>query len=75
MKANDSKASLGYLNRLVDQYNNIYHRSIDKNPVDVDYSALTENIESSHKAPKFKSGDKARITKYKKMFSKGYTEN
>ena len=28
MTENDSKASLGYLNKLVDEYNNIYHHSI-----------------------------------------------
>ena len=45
------------------------------NAVDADYSALTGKIESSHKAPKFKVGDRVRITKYKNIFSKSYTEN
>ena len=40
-----------------------------------DYSALTENIEIISKGPKFKVNDKVRITKYKNIFSKGYTEN
>ena len=40
-----------------------------------DYSASTENIESNPKAPKFKVNDRVRITKYKNIFSKGYTEN
>ena len=71
MTANDSKSYLGYLNKLVDQYNNTYHCSIGKKPIDVDYSALNEDIESSHKAPKFKVGDRVRITKYKNNFSKG----
>ena len=75
MTANDSKSYLGYLNKLVDQYNNTYHRSIDKEPVDVDYSVLTEEIESNLKTPKFKVSDRVRITKYKNIFSKGYTEN
>ena len=44
----------GYLNRLVDQCNNTYHRSVDKKPPDTDYSALAEEIESIHKAPTFK---------------------
>ena len=30
MTANDSKSCLSYLNKLVDQYNNTYHHSIDK---------------------------------------------
>ena len=29
----------------------------------------------SHKTHKFKVGDRVRITKYKNIFSKGYTEN
>ena len=37
-----------------------------------DYSALTEKIETNSKAPKFKVGDRFRITKYMKIFSKGY---
>ena len=38
--ANDSKSYLGYLNKLVDQYNNTYYHFIGKKPVDADYSAL-----------------------------------
>ena len=75
MAANDSKSYLGYLNELLYEYNNIYHHSIDKKPIDADYSALAEEIESRHKAPKFKVGDKVRIIKYKKIFTKGYTNN
>ena len=35
---------------------------------------MNENIETIPKAPKFKVNDRARITKYKNMFSKGYTD-
>ena len=73
--ANDSKSYLSYLNKLVDEYNNTYDNSIDKKPVDADYSALTEEIETGHKVHKFKVGDTATITKYKKKIRKGYTEN
>ena len=31
MKANNSKSYLAHLNKLVDQYNNAYHHSIEKN--------------------------------------------
>ena len=72
--ANDSKSYLPYLNKLVDQYNNTYHHSTGKKPINADYSALTEKIETNPKAPKFK--DRVRITKYKNIFSsKGYTQN
>ena len=60
------------MNKLVDQYNNTYHCSIGKKPVTADYPALTKDIESSYK---FKVGDRVRITKYKNIFSKDYTEN
>ena len=75
MTAYDSKSYLSYLNKLVDQYNNTYHHSINKKPINADYSALTEKIETNPKAPKFKVNDRVRITKYKNIFSKGYTEN
>ena len=62
------------MNKLVDQYDNIYHCSIGKKLVDSDYSGLTEEIKSSHKVAKFTVGDKVRITNYKKFFNKSYTE-
>ena len=42
MTANDSKYYLRYLNKLVDQYNNTYHHSINKKLINAYYSALTE---------------------------------
>ena len=44
MTANDSKSYLSYLNKLVDQYNNTYHHSTNKKPINADYSASTENL-------------------------------
>ena len=38
-------------------------------------SALTGDIESSYKAPKFKIGDRVRITKCINIFRKGYTKD
>ena len=52
-----------------------YHHFINKKPINTDYSASTENIESYPTAPKFKVNLKVRIIKYKNTFSKGYTEN
>ena len=75
MTANDRKSYLGYLNKLVDQYNNTYHHFINKKPVNADYSAFTEKIDTILKTPKFKLNDRVRITKYKNIFSKRYTEN
>ena len=70
MKVNDSKFYHGYLNQLVDEYNNTYHCSIGKTPIDADYFAFTEEIDTNPKAPKFKGVDRVKITKFKNIFSK-----
>ena len=62
-----NKSYFGYLNKLVEEYNNY----VDKKPIDVYYSSLSEETESSHKGLKFKVGDRVKITKYKNIFSKG----
>ena len=63
----------------MDQCNKTYHHSINKKPINADYSALTEKIEATSVASvassKFKVNNRVRITKYKNIFSKGYTEN
>ena len=43
--------------------------------INADYSALTETTETNPKAPKIKTDDRFRVTKYNNLFSKGYTEN
>ena len=54
MTTNDSKPYLSYLNKLVDQFNNSYHHSINKKPINSDLSKKTE---TNLKAPKFKVND------------------
>ena len=39
---------------MADQYNNTYHHSINEKPINADYSALTEKIETNPKAAKFR---------------------
>ena len=68
--ANDNKYYFGYLNKSVDECNNTYHCSTGKKNVDIDYSALSEEIETNHKSPKYQVGDRVRITKYKKKLAK-----
>ena len=75
MAANNSKSYLSCLNKIVDEYNNTYHHSINRKPIIFDYSAWTERMETNPKAPKFKVNERVRITKYKNIFSKGYAEN
>ena len=36
MTANDSRSCVSYLNKLVDQYNNTYHHSVIKKPINAD---------------------------------------
>ena len=50
------------MNKLVDQYNNTYHHSINKDPMDADYSALTEKIETNSKALEFKVNYRVRTS-------------
>ena len=47
MIVNDTKSYLPYLNKLVNQYNNTYHYSINTKPI----NALNEKIETNLKAP------------------------
>ena len=81
MTANDNRSYLSrsvYINKIiiiVDQYNNTYHHSINKKPINADYSASIEKIETNSKAPKFKINDRVRITKYKNIFRKGCIAN
>ena len=75
MTAVDSKSYLLCWNILVDQYKNTYHCYMNKKPINADYSASTEKIESNPKARKFNVNDRVRITKCKNIFSKDYTEN
>ena len=63
------------MNKLVDEYNDTYHRSIGKKPINANYSALIEEIETNPKSRKVKIGGRVRITKHKSIFSKGLTKN
>ena len=44
MTANDIKSHLINMNKLVDQYNNTYHHTINKKPIKADYSAMTKKM-------------------------------
>ena len=69
------------LDDIVNEYNNIYHRTIKMKPVNVkdntyiDSMELHSSKEFDDKDPKFKVGDHVRISKYKNVFAKGYTPN
>ena len=64
------------LDDIVGECNNTYHRAIKMKPVDVkDNTYIEFKKEVSDKDPKFKVGDRVRISKYKNIFAKGYTPN
>ena len=66
---------LGYI---VDQYNNTVHRTIQIKPIDAISESYAEyNQDSNQNEPKFlpKVGDRVRISKYKNIFAKTYTQN
>ena len=64
------------LDDVVSEYNNTYHRTIKMKPVDVkDNTYIDFKKEVNDKDPEFKIGDHVRISKYKNIFSKGYTPN
>ena len=46
--ANDNKPYLLYFNKLVHQYSNTDHHYVNKKPINADYSASTEKIETNH---------------------------
>ena len=64
------------LDDLVNEYNNTYHTTIKMKPIDVkDNTYINTDKEINNKDPKFKVGDRVRISKYKNVFAKGYTPN
>ena len=74
---------LSILPKILSQYNNTKHSSIKMTTVEASkknentvYFNLYGNMEQLSSKPKFKVGDKVRISKYKrKVFDKGYTPN
>ena len=62
-----------FINEVIAKYNKTYHGTIKS-----DLLLLSGGIEygaEKGKDPKFKVGDHFRITKYKKVITKGYTHN
>ena len=64
------------LDDIVNEYNNIYHKTIEMKPIDVkDNTYIDLKKKVNDKDPKFKVGDHVRISKYKNIFAEGYTPN
>jgi hypothetical protein len=82
----NNRKYIDILPELVDSYNNTYHRTIKSKPLEVtikNEDQIWKNIYGYDKTygnetfvnPKFKIGDKVRISKNKGIFEKGYTPN
>ena len=64
------------LDDIVDEYNNTCHTTIKMKPADVkDNTYINADKEINNKDPKFKVGDRVRISKYKNIFAKRYMPN
>ena len=64
------------LDDIVNKYNNTVHRAIKMKPIDVTSDYFPENnVDFNEKDSKFRFGDRVRISKYKNIFAKGYTQN
>ena len=64
------------LDDIVKKYNSARHRTIKRKPTDVkDNTYINTDKKINNKDPKFKVGDRVRISKYKNVFAKGYVPN
>ena len=60
------------LDDIVDEYNNTYHTTSKMKPIDIkDNTYINTSKKINYKDPKFKVGDRVRISKYKNIFAKG----
>ena len=76
MTAISKNVFIDKLDDIVKKYNNTYHTTIKMKPVDVkDNTYIDVKKEINDKDPKFKVGDRVRISKYKNIFAKGYMPN
>ena len=82
--ANGTQKYTDILQPLIDKYNSTKHRSIGMTPTDArkpsNYQQVFKNlyfnkVKSRNIKPKYKVGDKVRISKKKNTFKKGYTIN
>ena len=71
MTSVSNNVSTDKLDDTVNKCNNTYHSTIKMKPVDVKWSSYIDSSkEMNNKGPKFKTGDIARISKYKMLLQK-----
>ena len=78
---NNNTIFYNIINKLVNDYNNKYHRTIKMTPVEASKKINEEkikeiyNFEKTNKIAKFKIGDHVRISLNKNIFEKSYETN
>ena len=73
---NNINNNIVYCWMTVNKYNNTVHKTIKIKTIDVTDDSYVEcNEDFNKKDPKFKVGDRVRVSKYKNIFAKGYTPN
>ena len=79
---NNNTIWINDLDKLVNEYNNTYHRSIKMKPIDASKKSNENivrnnlyNFRYTNKKPKFSIGDRVRISLLKNTFEKSYTSN
>lgn len=76
---NSSYKWIHILQKIVDEYNNSYHRTIKMTPNEVNQENAKVLLRTVYNYPKifrknkFRVGDKVRISRYKNTFDKGYS--
>ena len=76
MTAVSKNVCFNVLDDIVNECNNTVYRIMKMKLTDVTSDSYAEyNEDSNEKDPKFKVGDHVRISKYKNIFAKGYTQN
>ena len=76
MAAVSKNVYFNLLDDIANKYENAVHRSINMKPINVTSNSYAEyNEDSNVTKPKFKVDDRVRISKYKNIFAKGYTQN
>ena len=75
MTASIKNVYYNVLDDVVNKYNNTKHSTIKMKPIDVGDNKRVYIDEHNEKDSRFKVGDRVRISKFKNIFTKGYTPN
>ena len=75
MTATGKNVYYDVLDDIVNKYNNTKHNTIKMKPIDVKNNKRVYIDEHNEKDSRFKAGDRVTISKFKNIFTKGYTPN